>query len=351
MRRTRFAATLSVACVVTAASVAVADPRAELVLLWAPGRAEALAPTARVARQAGAAVLDVTPQVAPVLAEALALRNGRAAYDALRFEEAFASLTTAVESIEATGAAGLTNTQLSDAFLYRGLAAVQLGRAESAWDDFVRAASVAPSRALDPAQFPPRAVEQFERARAYAAALPLVQVTLRRPPSCEVQIDARATSEATLALPRGRHWLVANCPGHQPAQRGFDATESLELAAAGPAIATLSDDAALVQARAIGARAVVVVTAAADLALVRRLGADGREQARRAVQLDADGPRALAVEVSALLRDEPVRTRWYRSRWTWAAAGALTATALLLPFVLRADEAPEVVLRPRGVPW
>jgi hypothetical protein len=347
-----FAATLVVVGMTASATTAAASPSAELVLLWAPGRAQLAPATTQAARQLGAAVLDVTPTSAPRVAEVQALRSGRAAYEALRFEEALGSLSVAAQSVEASGGAGLSSAELSDVFLYRALAAVQLGNVEAAWDDFVRAATVAPSRGLDPAQFPPRAVEQFERARGYVAALPLVTVRLDAPPSCEIAIDARVTAEREVALPRGRHWLVATCAGHLPGQRGFDATEALLLRAAGPPLAPLRDDDALVQARSMGARAVLVVTVSGELALLRRLGVDGREQARRGVQLvGAAAPAALADEVAGLLRERAPRSPWYRSRWAWAAAGVATASAVLLPLLLRADEAPEVVLRPQGVPW
>jgi hypothetical protein len=333
-------------------SGAIAGPRAEVVVLWAPGQPALLAPVTQAGRLAGAAVIDATTNVAPKAADSAALHAGRSAYEALRFDDAVVALRGAAESIDATGGAGMSSSDLSDVFLYRALSAVQLGDSARAWDDFVRAAAIDPSRVLDPAQFPPRAVEQFERARSQAAALPRVTIRLRSALGCVVSIDGRVTSAPEVAVVRGRHWLVALCPGRNPNQRAFDAMETMELEAQGRELPALTDDAALVQARVIGAHAVLVVTVGGELALVRRLGIEGREQERRAVRVAGpSGPRELAAEVTHQLQPEERPSRWYRSRWAWVAAGAVAASAVLVPFLLQPDDVPPVVIRPTGAPW
>lgn len=347
-----------------------ATPRAELVMTWAPGRPDAVAAAERAARAAGAAVIDATPSAAVVPADRAALRAGRAAYEALRFDEAQKALAEAARSLERTGGAGWSVGELADLFLYRALTAVQLGEAEAAWEDFVHAATVDPARVLDPAELPPRAIEQFERARAHVAAMPRGAVRIVGGAGCQVAVDGRAVGagerDGALELWRGRHWLVASCPGRQPVQRGFDVVgAALEQAIDGAPLPPFSDDAALVQARVLGARAVVTVVVTGELALLRRVGRDGREQERRALRLSAartalsgapDEAPALAAleqELARLLQPEarPARTAWYRSRWVWAAAGVVAASAVLLPLALQDDGPAEVVIRPSGAPW
>lgn len=305
------------------------------------------------ARARGVTVLDISPELAPRAAEVGGLRTGQAAYDELRFGEAVAALGEAASSLEATGGYGLLQHQLSDIFLLRALAAVQLGDAQSAWDDFIRAATLAPTRSLDPARFPPRAVEQFERARSHVATLPRLVVRLPREPGCKLLVDGNEVGEPELSLVRGRHYVVATCPARRPVQRAFELLDALELPVLGAPLSAPTDEAALVQARALGAAAVVLVTATASGAVLRRLGSDGREQAKASVALGlADSARALERELSRLLELRAAsRTPWYRSRWTWAAAGAAAAAAVLLPLALRDDGAPTVVLRPEGAPW
>lgn len=336
-----------------------ATPRAELVVTRAPGRPDAVAAAADAAKRAGAVAVDATPaQPALTPADRASLTAGRAAYEALRFDEALASLDAAARSLEKSGGHGLTTAELADLFLYRALTAVQLGRAELAWEDFVRAATMDPARALDPAELPPRAIEQFERARAHVAALPLAQVRLVGRADCELSLDGRDVAAGALALVQGRHWLAAACPGAAPVQRGFDvaAAAPLEVAAVGGPLPDGGEDAALVQARALGARAYVIVTVDGELAMLRRVGADGREQARRPLRLPAGASLSPLGEALRGLLDDGNRgggrpSPWYRSKWTWAAAGAVAATAVLLPFVLADGGSDEVVIRPSGVPW
>lgn len=343
---------LAAACAAVEGTAAAA-PAPPLVVAWTPGAAPAVTAPLTATRARGVTVLDVTPELAPRAAEVAGLRAGQAAYDELRFAEAVTALGEAVGSLEATGGHGLLQHQLSDIFLLRALAAVQLGEAQSAWDDFVRAATLAPTRALDPARFPPRAVEQFERARTHVASLPRLPLRLRSEPGCQVFVDGNQVGEAELSLVRGRHYAVATCPARRPVQRAFELLDALELPMLGAPLTAPTDDDALIQARALGAGAVLLVTATASTAVLRRLGIDGREQARAAVALGAANSGAvLERELRRLLEVRSAGpTPWYRSRWTWAAAGAAAAAAVLLPLALRDDGAPTVVIRPEGAPW
>ena len=45
------------------------------------------------------------------------------------------------------------------------------------------------------------------------------------------------------------------------------------------------------------------------------------------------------------------RAAWYRSKWVWAAGGAIVAAAILIPFaVSNSGEPADVVVRPDNVP-
>lgn len=330
-----------------------AAPSTALVLAWAPGAEPSVTEPLAAARARGVAVLEVSPKVEPRAAEVGGLRTGQAAYDELRFAEAVTALDEAARSLEATGGYGLAQHQLSDLFLLRALATIQLGEAQSAWDDFVRAATLAPTRALDPARFPPRAVEQFERARSHVSTLPRVAVRLTREPGCKLLVDGNEVGEPEITLVRGRHYAVATCPARHPVQRSFELLDALELPMLGAPLTAPTDEAALIQARALGAATVVIFTATASSVVLRRLGSDGREQARTSVALGvASSTQALERELTRILELRAASpTPWYRSRWTWAAAGAAVAAAVLLPLALRDDGAPTVVIRPDGAPW
>lgn len=335
-----------------AATPARGAPATSLVVVWTPGEAQDRALLEAASRGAGAAVLDVSAPIEVEQADRAALRAGQVAYEELRFSDAVTALSRAAESLERSGGAGLTQHELADVFFLRALAQVQLGAPEAAWDDLVRAAVLAPTRVLDPGHFPPRAVEQLERARAHVLALPRPTVRLTREPGCAVVLDGSTVTEAELALVRGHHYLVATCPSRRPRQQSFELLADQELATAGAALVAPADDGALVQARALGVRELVIATASGRVALLRRLGIDGRERARGLVQLAAPNAREqLDRELARLLTRGAEPTPWYRSRWAWAAAGVVAASAVLVPLVLQSDDPATVVIRPEGGPW
>ena len=100
-------------------SSGIAAPSADVVVVWAPGAK--VAPIEQVARRAGAAVIDRSPAANAVPATAGTLKRGIEAYDALRFEEAWTTLDEARALADRTGAAGLSQSQLADLFLYLSL--------------------------------------------------------------------------------------------------------------------------------------------------------------------------------------------------------------------------------------
>jgi hypothetical protein len=350
-----------VACAALAAAappVRAAAPAADVVVAWSAAPlgpvGDALSDTAG---RAGAAYADTSPEAVPLPDPRPLIKRGIAAYGSLEFDAALTALDAAAAIVDQTGAAFVDTTTLGDLFLHRALTHTQRGEDARAWDDFIIAAGVEPTRVLDPAGFPPRAVERFVQARAQVAATPRGRVKLVGPPGCRIRIDGARAPGAELELAFGRHWLEAVCDGRAPVRRRLAVDRAMvEVSIAGAEIKPPDDAAFLIQARTASARALVAVTIVARTAVVRRLGIDGKEQDRASVALAGNGPadaRAVALAVGRMLAPPPppVKGPWYRSRWVWAAAGAVAASAILIPLAARADgNAPSVTVRPGIVP-
>src|SRR5262245_55826853 len=324
---------------------ALAAPAADVVVVWAPGAN--IAPVEVAAREAGAVAVDRSP--APHAHDSVAplVRAGIDAYEALKFEEAWAALDTARERADRTGAAGLTASQLSDLFIYRALVRIQRGDPTVAWDGLRTALIADPSRTLDPARFPPRVIAEHERARAAIAERAKATLTVDAP-GCAVSIDGAAASDAPRVT--GSHWVRAVCPGKDDWGARVDLTASgMKLTAQNQAPKPLDVDAELVQARVAGQRALIVAEVHDHLATVRVVGADGRERERRSVAVAGDlAPVAGAVR--ALLRPEKPAP-WYQSRWAYAGGAAAIAAAIAIPltFLIAHNTTPtSLTVRPTG---
>jgi hypothetical protein len=331
-------------------AVAQARPKADLVIAWAPGKS--LAPVESAARDAGAAVIDRSPTPRPHLETATNIKRGVAAFDALQLEDAARLLGDAKAEIDQTGAAELTETELSDLFLYRGLIASQRGDATAAWDELVAAITVAPTRVLDPARFPPRVASELDRVRATLAARPKATLVVDVPTGCRAAIDGAPVSAPQPRL-HGTHWVAVTCPAAAPWGTRVQLTADSTVVARNTPIAPPTADEMLIQARTAGARAFLVVELTGDLGVVRLVGADGRERDRRTVTVGGDlGPVAAAVRV--LLAPAPTQ-RWYQSRWAWAAGAAVIAAAILIPITAAAasDSTPTTfATKPKDpLPW
>jgi hypothetical protein len=346
---------LLITCVVMAAfGPAHAAPAADVVVAWAPAPLGKLGDAiADATTRAGASYIDASqPLETPLDARPL-VKRGIAAYGNLELDAALAALDAAAELVDRTGAAQIDTALLGDLFLYRALTHAQRNEDTRAWEDLVVAAGIAPTRVLDPAGFPPRAVERFNQALAHVAAAPRGRVTLAGA-ACRVRIDGAAVTTQQVELPFGRHWLDASCDGRAPVRTRIVVDRpSLEVTLAGAAIKPPDDAALLVQARTASAHALVVVTVSAGTAVVRKLGIEGKELDRVSIAV-ARGDREIAAAVTRMLAPpaKPDVSPWYRSRWVWAAGGAAVASAILIPFlVTRGDgEVPKVIVRPDGVP-
>jgi hypothetical protein len=323
-----------------------AAPSADLVVVWAPGMRTA--PVVAAARGAGAAVLDQTPKPEGSSQTAQLVQRGLDAFERLEFEDAWQLLETARSEVDRTGAAGLTQAQLSDLFLYRGLIKTQQGDANSAWEELVAANTVDPTRELDPGRFAPKIRAEFERAQATVKNKGHAKLTVRAPEGCRVFVDA-SNAPGAVDVIVGRHWVHVTCTDRRPQGEKVELVGgAVTLPIEPPQLAPPTDTELLVQARTAGARAFVVAELRGNVATARLVGLDGRERDRKTVTIGTDLV-PLADAVTALLTPKQ-KTPWYRSRWTWAAGGAAIAAAIVLPLTLIAtqDSAQDITVQPDG---
>jgi hypothetical protein len=334
-----------------AAAPAEARPAADIVVVWAPGAR--IDPISAAAREAGAAVIDRSPPPASAPETAAVVKRGISAYDALQIADAAKLLDEARATADRSGGAGLSQTELSDLFLYRALVKAQQGDATGAWDELTTSVIVAPTRVLDPARFPPRVAAELERARIAVAGRGSASVAVDAPTGCATTIDGVDAGRAASMRIIGPHWVHVTCIDRAPWGVRIEITGDTTIAARNTPIARPSDDEMLIQARTAGAQAFVTIALQDRIATVRLLGSDGRERDRRTVTVTTSlAP--LASAVTDLLA--PVRTgetRWYRSRWAWAAGAAVIAAAIFIPLTAVAAgdrSATTATVRPDGVP-
>jgi hypothetical protein len=314
---------------------AVAAPAADVVVVWAPGAR--VAPIDEVARRAGAAVIDRSPSATAVPVTASIVRRGIEAYDALRFDDAWATLDEARALADRTGAAGLTQSQLADLFLYRGLVKIQQGEPNVYWDELVTSVTIDPVRVLDPARFPPRVASELARVHQALATRRRATLAIDAPPGCSALLDGAPASAAGSAQPLvGSHWVYVTCADRTPWGTRIELADDQRVVARNAAVAPPTDDDVLIQARTVGAKAFVTVEIRGGVGTARLVGIDGRERDRRTVALASDlSP--LAAAVGELLTPTP-KAHWYQSRWTWAAAAAVIAAAIVVPITAAATQ-------------
>lgn len=349
----------ALAASIAGGSPAHAAPSADVVIAWS---ARPLGPLgdaiADASARAGAAYIDTSPSAAVLPDPEPLIKRGIVAFASLELDAALLAFDAAADLVDRTGAAGLDATTLTDLFLHRALTHQTRGDDARAWDDFITAAGIDPTRVLDPAVFPPRALERFGQAREHVAALPRGKVTLTNGGGCSVRIDGAAVSTNELELPFGKHWLDSTCQTRAPVRRRVTVDRvALDVAAGGDVIAPPEDAALVIQGRTASARAIVSVLVHPANAVVRRIGVDGKEQERVSVTLRGDRRDAgdVSSAVTRLLAPPPPpkATPWYRSGWVWAIAGAAVASAVLIPLAAQSTgEVPKPVVIPSGdSPW
>jgi hypothetical protein len=327
-----------------------AAPMADVVVVWAPGAK--VAPIDEVARRAGAAVIDRSPVANAIPATAGVLKRGIEAYDALRFEDAWATLDEARALADRTGAAGLSQAQLADLFLYRGLVKIQQGELTAYWDELVTSVTIDPVRVLDPARFPPRVASELARVHQALRDRKRATLAVDAPPGCTALIDgAAASAVASAQLLVGSHWAYVTCADRAPWGTRVEVTGDQLVVARNTVLSPPTDDEVLIQARTVGARAFVAVEVRSGVGTARLVGVDGRERDRRSVAITGDLTR-LAGAVHELLA--PVaKTPWYETRWAWAAGAAVVAAAILVPLTaaITQDTSPSTWTAKPGYTW
>ncbi len=315
--------------VALAASEAEARPAADLVIVWAPGAQ--VEPVAAVARDAGAAVIDRSPAPRARADTAAVVRRGIAAYDALQIADAIKLLDDARAAADRSGGDGLSQAELSDLFLYRALVKTQQGDATAAWEELTSSVIIAPTRVLDPARFPPRVAAEIERARVAVAGRGTATLTIDAPPGCAVTIDGVDAGKTPAPRIIGPHWVNVACADRAPWGVRLEITTDVTVPARNVPIAAPTPDEMLIQARTAGAQAFVSVEVVDRIGTARLVGADGRERDRRTVAITSTlAPLAAAVN-QLLAPPRLVETRWYQSKWVWAAGAAVIAAAILVP--------------------
>ena len=325
----------------------------------------ARAALAQAAERLGAPMVDLSPVPEPAPSAPLLLRRAIEAYHDFRYPDALSSADAAVSEATRTGADGLSATDLSDLLIYRALAYTEQGDAGRAWDDFVRAAALDPSRKLDPVRFSPRVVETFARAAKSVLATAPATLAIDAPASCQVRVDGRDTSgQRAVTVMRGEHYLRVVCPGHE--RHGAVILVSAERHQVAPALRprrAATAQAARALARDRGIRRVVWVQvggAGPLLTLQLYAGTAARPRAQVAVGLGttsgARAPAAIAAALDRLVAPPPapvvvervVATPWYQKPWLWGVAGAVVASAILIPFVIDSEASGGFDVRPDG---
>jgi len=196
-----------------------AAPASTVAVYWQPPEVAALGGAARAAfsdaaTSIGARFVDARPAEAAPPSLVSALEAAKGAYAVFAFRDALASLEALQRAADAAGGGDLDGRQLSEIFLYRGLAKLEVISADAAWDDLVNAARLDPMRALDPARFPPRAVAAYKRAAAEAAQLPRAELILEVPADAVVSVDG-VRSPPTTAVALGQHFVSVMAEGYE----------------------------------------------------------------------------------------------------------------------------------------
>jgi hypothetical protein len=316
----------------------------------------------QAAERLGAPMVDLSPVPEPAASAPLLLRRAIEAYHDFRYPDALSSADAGVAEAARTGADGLSATDLSDLLIYRALAQTEQGDAARAWDDFVRAAALDPSRKLDPVRFSPRVVETFGRAAKSVLAAAPATLAIAAADACEVRVDGRDTSgQRAITVMRGEHYLRVACPGHE--RYGAVVLVAAERHQVTPALrprqaATAARARTLARER--GIRRVVWATVGGArplLSLQLYAGTAARPRASTAVSVSGDRAAvAVAAALARLIAPPPapvvVKTiapvPWYQKPWLWGVAGAVVASAILIPFVIDSESPGGFDVRPGG---
>jgi hypothetical protein len=221
-------------------------------------------------------VIDV-PAAPPPKAPA-ALKEAIAKTLKVAFDEALPALEAVATEVEATGGGGLSTAELSDLYLYRAMATaradwnataapeaepVNPGRAR-AFEDYTRAAALAPGRTLNARELPPQVVADFARAVEAVRALPRATLIVRGDAEARVSLDGAEPNPfgggvTFRDVTYGPHLIAVEELGRAPwgAELKVSAPTVEQVIPARAAL-TLSDAEAAAHARRMGARFALV---------------------------------------------------------------------------------------------
>jgi hypothetical protein len=318
----------------------------------------------------------------------------------LAFADGLRDLEGASAEVIASGGAGLSTDQLSDLYLYRAMAIEKADWKESssvdeatrarAFEDYVRAATLTPQRALSEREIPPRVHAAWKKAVAEVGRRARGILAVKASSLAQISLDGRpevsgADGASFSDLPHGEHLIRVEEPGRVPWGTVVPlAAASLEIEVPTRKALTLDDAAAASHARRMGAkfalvaemklgdgpvklelRLVDIIGIRHDAAVVPLAGEKGAidaavmrldEQARRIIKMglgpSGEGPIAVSPPPSgesapplltappparATLRDDP--GGWARDHWPLlTAVGVMVGAILVLGIAVAGDE-------------
>ena len=143
-------------------------------------------------------VVDVPAPAAPHAPDDV--RMGILNTQKLAFSEAQHDLDAAAAEVATTGGAGLTAAELGDLYLFRAMAtaradwnaqptAAPTDARTKAFDDYLRAATLAPTRTLNTRELPPQVVADFTRAQEVVHKRPVGTLIVKGPADAQVALD------------------------------------------------------------------------------------------------------------------------------------------------------------------
>jgi len=275
------------------------------------------------------APLEIIDVPAPPTPQAPArLKTAIASALKLAFDAALPDFDAAIAEIETTGGVGLTTAELADLFLYRGMtiaradwkapastgaAAITPARTQ-AFADYVRAATLAADRPLNPREIPPQVVADFARAVAEARQQPRATLVVRGDADAQVSLDGGAPLKVAGGVTfrdvvYGEHFLSVDELGRAPWGKRFAlGTATVEETIPPRAALTLDDRIAADHARRMGTLFALVAErkpgagAQVELRLVDLSGAK-RDAALVSTSRDEHG----ALDAAVMRLDEEAR--------------------------------------------
>jgi hypothetical protein len=267
-------------------------------------------------------VVDIPTPPAPRAPDLL--KTGIINTQKIAFGEALRDLDAAATEVAATGGAGLTTDELSSLYLHRAMvtahadwnataAAPPTDARTHAYADYLRAATLTPTRTLNAREIPPQAVADFARAVAEVAQRPRGSLSITGAADAQVSLDggppmAVAGGVVFRDLVNGDHLIRVEELGHV----GWGAIvpfnqQALDVAIPSRALLGLDGATAAAHARRMGARFALVLEPKggpqAPIAL-RLIDASGQE---RDAVLVPSGKEAGLIDSAVMRLDETAR--------------------------------------------